>query len=459
MTHEYDGRAQKILIVDDDKYMRILLEGVFRDKPAEAQIACNASEARDLFSVTDFNLIIMDQRLPDGNGLDLLREMRAERPQQVAILITGYADVRDAVRAVREGLFDYLTKPFDDLEALEAVVEKALELDGAYREIQSLRHSLETTGEIPVYVGHSPASLTLQKQIQQVAPLDVTVLIEGESGTGKELVAKSIHAHSQRVRGRFLEINCGALSEQLLESTLFGYEKGAFTGAARTTPGCLEESDGGTLFLDEITDMSPKLQSSLLRALQEHTFSRLGGTQILSSDFRLVCATNKKLTDEVKAGNFREDLFYRINVVALETPPLRMRDEDIVLLAVHFLEHFNAKFKMDVGPLTPEAIYILEHFSWPGNVRQLQHTIEKVVALHPGGPISSADLDDIAQELDSDNFDDQSLLSYQKARKIFECEYLARLLEQAKGNVSEAARLSGIPRQNLYVRMKRWGLS
>jgi len=459
MTTKNTPKTKKILIVDDDKYMRILLEGVFRDTPVESYIASDAAEARELFAATDFNLIIMDQRLPDGNGLDLLREMRAERSQQVAILITGYADVRDAVRAVREGLFDYLTKPFDDLEALEAVVEKALELDAAYREINSLKQSLKAASNAPAYIGQSPATLALQNQIRQVAPLDVTVLIEGESGTGKELVARSIHGHSQRAASSFLEVNCGALSEQLLESTLFGYEKGAFTDAGKTTPGYLEAADGGTLFLDEIADMSPKLQSSLLRALQEHTFSRLGGTQLLSSDFRLVCATNKKLTEEVKAGNFREDLFYRINVIALEIPPLRKRGEDIVLLAVHFLEHFNAKFKRVVGPLTPEAIYILEHFSWPGNVRQLQHSMERVVALHPGGPISAADLDDIAQEMDSVDIDDQPLLSYQKEREVFEQEYLSRLLEQAGGNVSEAARLSGIPRQNLYVRMKRWGLS
>lgn len=459
MTDKGAGMVKKILIVDDDKYMRTLLEGVFRNKPDEAQLACDAAEARRLFAATDFNLIIMDQRLPDGNGLDLLREMRAERPQQVALLITGHADVRDAVRAVREGLFDYLTKPFDNLEALEAVVEKALELDGAYREINNLRKSLDSEGDTPIHIGHSQATLAQQKQIRQVAPLDVTVLIEGESGTGKELAARSIHAHSQRAKRRFLEVNCGALSEQLLESTLFGYEQGAFTGAVKTTPGYLEEADGGTLFLDEIADMSPKLQSSLLRVLQEHTFSRLGGTRVLSSDFRLVCATNRRLTDEVRAGRFREDLFYRINVVALDIPPLRKRGEDIVPLAVHFLEHFNAKFKKSAGPLTLEAIYLLEHFSWPGNVRQLQHTIERVVALHPGGPIGTADLDDIAQDVSSDDIDDQAVLSYQKEREVFEREYLTRLLEQAKGNVSEAARLSGIPRQNLYVRMKRWGLS
>lgn len=459
MTGREAAMAQKLLIVDDDKYTRTLLEGVFRDYPAETQFACDAAEARRLFAATDFNLIIMDQRLPDGNGLDLLRAMRAERPQQVAILITGYADVHDAVRAVREGLFDYLTKPFDNIEELEAVVEKALELDRAYREINSLRESLKAGDAVPVHIGHSSAMLALQKQISQVAPLDITVLIEGESGTGKELAARSIHAQSTRAKGPFLEVNCGALSEQLLESTLFGYEKGAFTGAVKTTPGYLEEADGGILFLDEITDMSPKLQSSLLRVIQEHTFTRLGSARVCSSDFRLVCATNKRLTEEVKAGNFREDLFYRVNVVTLDILPLRERVEDIVPLAVHFLEHFNAKFGKEIGPLTPEALYLLERYPWPGNVRQLQHAIERAVALHAGGPLSSADLDDIAQDTIGGNSDDQALLSYRKEREVFERDYLTRLLEKAEGNVSEAARLSGIPRQNLYVRMKRWGMS
>jgi two-component system, NtrC family, response regulator AtoC len=455
-----DATAEpQILIVDDDKYTRTLLEGVFRKKPVETQFACDVAEARSLFAATDFNLIIMDQRLPDGNGLDLVREMRAERPQQVAILITGYADVHDAVRAVREGLFDYLTKPFDNIEELEAVVEKALELDGAYREITRLRKSLEAGGSMAVLIGHSSAMVALQKQITQVAPLDVTVLIEGESGTGKELAARSIYAQSSRAKGRFLEVNCGALSEQLLESTLFGYEKGAFTGAAKTTPGYLEEVDGGTLFLDEIADMSPKLQSSLLRVLQESTFTRLGSAKVCSSDFRLVCATNKRLADEVKAGNFREDLFYRINVVALNILPLRERAEDIVPLAVHFLEQFNTKFGKEVGPLTPKALYLLERYPWPGNVRQLQNTIERAVALHSGGPVSTADLNDISEDLIDEETENGAVISYQKEREIFERDYLTRLLEQADGNVSEAARLSGIPRQNLYVRMKRWGLS
>ena len=288
-------------------------------------------------------------------------------------------------------------------------------------------------------------------------PLDVTVLIEGESGTGKELAAKSVHTHSPRVKECFIEVNCGALSEQLLESTLFGYEKGAFTGAVRTMRGCFEEADGGTLFLDEIADMSSKLQGSLLRVLQERTFSRLGSVKVRSSDFRLVCATNKKLIHEVEAGRFREDLFYRINVIALEISPLRDRVEDIIPLAVYFLEYFNAKFTKSIGPLTPEALYFLECQSWPGNVRQLQNLMERTTALHLGGPISDKDIRLIAQKGADGTVENVGVGGYRKERETFERDYLDRVLAQAGGNISKAARLSGISRSNLYVRMKQLG--
>jgi DNA-binding NtrC family response regulator len=449
--------VRKLLIVDDDRHTRTFLEELFRRPDIEASFACDIQQARRLFSTHDYNLIIMDQRLPDGNGLDLLREMRTERTQQVALLITGYADVHDAVRAVRDGLFDYLTKPFDNIEELESVVEKALELDRAYREINILKGSIGAESGMPVYIGHSQATLALQKQLKQIAPLDITVLIEGESGTGKELAAKSVHTHSPRGKERFIEVNCGALSEQLLESMLFGYEKGAFTGAVKTMRGCFEEADGGTLFLDEIADMSPKLQSSLLRVLQEHTFSRLGSTKMHSSDFRLVCATNKKLAHEVETGRFREDLFYRINVIALEIRPLRKRVEDIVPLAVHFLEYFNTKFNKSIGPLTPEAIHFLEHHYWPGNVRQLKNLMERATALHLGGPISDTDISTAPRKEADVTVKNTSVAGYRKERETFERDYLDRLLVQAQGNISKAARLSGISRSNLYVRMKRWG--
>ena len=452
-----------ILVADDDSFTRNLFEGLFRQTPARVEFARNAAQARQLFKETDFNLIIMDQRLPDGSGLDLLREMRAERPQQMAVLITAYADVRDAVRAVREGLFDYLTKPFEHIEELEVVIEKALELDRAYREINALRASINADPKEPVFIGASPPVEQVLQQVRQIAKLDITILLEGESGTGKDLLAKLIHNAGTRRQDPFLELNCGAMSESLLETTLFGFQRGAFTGANKNTPGYFEQADGGTLFLDEIADMSPKLQSTLLSVLQNRRFTRLGATKVQHSDFRLICATNRRLADEVVAGRFREDLFYRINVVDIRLPPLRERTDDIVLLAVHFLELFNSRFHKSVGPFNPEAIHKLEQASWPGNVRQLQHLVERVVALHAGGPISDADLELHINEAEQDvspsaGKQPRSLLSYREEREAFEKEYLQRVLLAAKGNVSEAARLSGVARQNLYTRMKRLGI-
>ena len=449
----------KILAVDDDRYTRTLIEQLMRNS-AEVRLAENGAQARKLFAAEDFNLVLMDQRLPDANGLELLREFRARRPKLAAILITGYADVRDAVAAVREGLFDYLTKPFEDLEALEAVIGKALELDRAYREIDSLRNRLAAEGA-PDVVGQSPAMERLLGQIRQVAGLDTTILLEGESGTGKDLIAKLIHAWSAGSSRPYLEVNCGGVPESLLESLLFGYEKGAFTGASQANSGYFEKSHGGTLFLDEIADMSPKLQSSLLRVLQDHNFTRIGSTQARTTDFRLVCATNRHLADEVKAGRFREDLYYRINVVAVRLPPLREREGDVIRLAAHFLEHYNTKFGKECGPFTPAAVRALEACRWEGNVRELQHCIERVVALQPGGAIDAIHLDPATDHRPDNGLQDgatpEKVLAYQNARAEFEREYLRHLFERAGGNISEAARLSGIPRQNLYVRMKRWG--
>ena len=449
----------RILVVDDDHYTRALLNRLLK-KSAEVSFATDGAEARRLFAAEDFNLVLMDQRLPQDNGIDLTREFRVRRPKLVAILMTGFADVRDAVAAMREGVFDYLTKPFEDLEALEAVIGKALELDAAYREIDGLRTRLAAESGAPVAGGQSPAMERLLDQVRQVASLDTTVLLEGESGSGKDVVAKLLHAWSARAAKPFLEVNCGGLPESLLESLLFGHEKGAFTGATQASPGYFEKAHGGNLFLDEIADMSPKLQSSLLHVLQSHQFTRIGSTQTRTTDFRLICATNRQLSGEVQAGRFREDLFYRINVVALRVPPLRERQGDIILLAAHFLDHFNAKFGKSCGPFTPAAVRLLEASPWPGNVRQLKHCIERAVALHSGGPIDGPDLftggDSIARTPLTDETASAATLRYQDARGGFEREYFRRLLDAAGGNMSEAARLSGIPRQNLYVRMKRW---
>lgn len=449
----------KILVVDDDRHTRTLFDRLLA-KTAVVSLATDGAEARKLFAADDFNLVLMDQRLPSDNGIALLREFRARRPHLVGILMTGFADVRDAVAAVREGVFDYLTKPFEDLEALEAVIGKALELDRAYREIHGLRARLSDESGMPDVIAQSPAMERVLGQIRQVAGLDTTVLLEGESGTGKELAAKLIHALSTRSSKLFLEVNCGGLPETLLESLLFGYEKGAFTGAGQANAGYFEKTQGGNLFLDEIADMSPKLQSSLLRVLQDHSFTRIGSTQPRKADFRLICATNRSLLAEVKAGRFREDLYYRIAVVTVRMPPLRERDGDIVLLAAHFLDHYSAKFGKECGPLTPAALQALESCRWEGNVRQLQHCVERAVALHAGGPIDTVHLFPAGEHSASPLYADDAAdtVRYQDARAEFEQQYFRQLLAAAGGNVSEAARLSGIPRQNFYVRMKRWGI-
>ncbi len=447
----------KILLVDDDPFTRRLFENLFRDGAIELVTAINVAEARNAYELGDFNLVILDQRLPDGNGLDLFAEMRKLRPRQTALMITGYAQVRDAMRAVRDGLFDYLTKPFENLEELEAVISKALEMDRAYREIADLRELFTSRSGDPIVISHSVAMEKLLVQLRQAAPLDTTVLIEGESGTGKEVIAQLLHALSSRSRGPMKALNCGALSESLIEAALFGYEKGAFTGAVKTTTGYFEEAHNGTILLDEIADMSPKLQVSLLRVLQEGTFVRLGSTVQRPSNFRLISATNKPLDAEVAAGRFRSDLYYRINVVPLRVPPLRERREDILPLALFFLEHFNRKFDKAAGPLQPDAVASLEGAHWAGNVRELKHTIERAVVINRGGAISVADLGVGAAPSEAVALPTQPL-PYREAHLRFERTYFSNLLRLADGNVSEASRLSGIARQNIYGHLERAGV-
>ena len=456
-ANDDDAMKSKILLVDDDPFTRSLFENLYRGGRVELVTATNVAQARRAFDLDDFNLVILDQRLPDGNGLDLFAEMRKLRPRQTALMITGYAEVRDAMRAVREGLFDYLTKPFENLEELEAVIAKALEMDRAYREIADLREILTSRSGDPIIISRSLAMEKLLVQLRQAAPLDTTVLIEGESGTGKEVMAKLLHSLSTRTGGPLKELNCGALSESLIEAALFGYEKGSFTGAIKTTAGYFEEANNGTILLDEIADMSPKLQVSLLRVLQEGTFVRLGSTVQRPSNFRLICATNKALDLEVAAGRFRSDLYYRINVVPLRVPPLRERREDILPLALFFLDHFNRKFNKDAGPLQPDAIAALEAAHWAGNVRELKHTIERAVVINSGGPISGADLG-LASTLSNAVIQPSQPLPYRDARLRFEHTYFSSLLQAADGNVSEASRLSGVARQNIYGHLERAGV-
>lgn len=448
----------KILLVDDDLFTQQLFEGVLHRDDIELCKVVNIAEAQQIYTAIDFNLVILDQRLPDGNGFDLFKTMRAQRPQQIAILVTGFAEVRDAVNAMREGLFDYLTKPFRSLDELTAVIDRSLEMDRAYREINDLQAILQARPGYPTIVGRSDAMQKLLHRVQQIARLDTTVLIEGESGTGKELIARQIHAFSPRAKGPFIGLNCSGLSESLLEATLFGYEKPAFAKAPEVTPGYLEEANGGTLVLDEICELSPKLQSSLLRVLQDRVSARLGSAVQRTSDFRLVCTSTIAVEDAIKAGKFRSDLGYRINVNRLRVPPLRLRREDILPLALFFLEKFNNKFAKTAGPFTPETLAEMEKNHWPGNVRQLQHAIERAVSVNARGPIVVADLGLGSPSRSREPAADVEPLSLQQAKELFEREYFISLLHAAGGNVSSAAKLSGISRNSFYRHLKQLGI-
>ena len=448
----------KILLVDDDTFTQQLFEGLLQRDGIELRKAVNLAEAHHEFNTADFNLVILDQRLPDGNGFEFFKEIRAKRPQQVAILVTGYADVRDAVRAVREGLFDYLTKPFQGLDELAAVIERSLEMDRAYRQINDLQETLQVSPGRPIIIGRSAGMLNLLQQVQQIARLDTTALIEGEGGTGKELIARQIHLLSPRAKGPFLGLNCGALSESLLEATLFGYERPAFIEAAEGTSGYFEEATGGTLVLDEICELSPKLQSSLLRVLQNRISARLGSTTQRENDFRLVCMTSIPLQDAIKAGRFRSDLGYRIDVNVLRIPPLRERREDILPLALLFLEQFNRKFRKEAGPFAPEALAAMEEAAWPGNVRELQHAIERAVVVNARGPIVAADLGLAGRSRKIAVKTTAQPLTLQQAKELFEREYFTDLLHAVDGNISNAAKLSGVSRNSFYRYLKQLGI-
>jgi two-component system response regulator HydG len=365
--------------------------------------------------------------------------------------------VRDAVRAMREGLFDYLTKPFASLDELTAVVDRGLAMDRAYRAIDDLREAPQTAPVQPVIIARSPAMQRLMQQARQIARLDTTVLIEGETGTGKELLARHIHALGPHADGPFLGLACGTLSEALLEATLFGYEKPAFSSSAHGTPGYCEEAAGGTLVLDDVDELSPKLQASLLRVLQERTFVRLGSVTQRASDFRLICTASTPLEDAVAAGRFRADLCYRINVNLLRLPPLRKRREDILPLALLFLEQFNTKFGKSAGPLAPDALAALEEAHWRGNVRELQHAIERATAVNVRGPIVAADLGLDGRARESGAGADLAL-SLQEARDIFDRGYFVDLLHSVGGNVSKAAKSAGISRQALYRYLRYLGI-
>ena len=432
-----------ILIVDDDADILKLLEIRLVATGYQVISASSAEEALTLFHVNPAALIISDLRMPNMDGFALFQAIHALDATVPFILLTAHGSIPEAVHATQQGVFSFLTKPFDS-KALLAQVESALKISSP----QSYSLNVDVAWRSKI-VSCSPQMDSLLSHAKLVAASDASVLIQGESGTGKELLAKAIHLASARAEAPFVAINCAALPEALLESELFGHSKGAFTGAVRDHTGLIKNAHGGTLFLDEIGDMPLALQAKLLRALQERVIRPVGASNDITIDVRVICATHKNLQLEMQANQFREDLYYRINVVNLEIPPLAARREDIGLLANYFLTNFNTKYSKKLNGFAPEALEILLAAPWPGNVRQLQNVIEQVVVLSTTPIITVA----LVQKALQDNV--SNMVSLETAKKNFEQQYLINLLKATQGNVAQSARIAGRNRTEFYKILER----
>jgi Nif-specific regulatory protein len=381
----------RILIADDHDSLRRGLAQAIAEAGHEIEEAPNGNAAIEKLHEGFFDVVVSDLKMGGSSGLEVLKTAKQLHPTTAVILMTAFGSVSTAVEAIKAGAFDYVQKPFE-IEEMEVKIEKALEVKRVKTDLEYLRGTQQDLYDFDKIVGSSPALQRVLDIVKKVAKSNTTVLIRGETGTGKELIAGAIHHNSLRNSRNFVKVNCAALQENLLESELFGHEKGAFTGADRQRIGRFEQADGGTLFLDEIGDMSPSTQAKILRVLQEHEFERLGGTRTLRVDVRLIAATNRDLPAMVQAGQFREDLYYRLNVVSIEMPPLRERKDDIVPLAASFIRKFAGELKKKIDGLDPEAQKLLMRYNWPGNIRELENTIERAILLAEGRAIAGGDL-------------------------------------------------------------------
>jgi two-component system response regulator HydG len=449
-----------ILVVDDDHAHRTMLNTLISGWGYTVSEADDGSSAVEKVKETTFDLVLMDVRMVKISGLEALETIKAHNPAIPVIIMTAYSSVETAVEALKQGAHDYLTKPLD-FDKLRLTIDRAMEHTRLKEENRLLRETLGHQFDTQNIIGNSPKMITLLETVAQVAPSEATVLISGGSGTGKELIAGAIHFNSRRKKGPFVKINCAAITETLLESELFGHEKGAFTGADRRKEGRFSQAHGGTLFLDEVGEMSLMMQVKLLRALQEREFNRVGGESTIQVDVRVIAATNKNLVDQINEGAFREDLYYRLNVVELEVPPLMERKEDIPLLTQHFLEIFAAKNRKEIKGFTPRAMDNLIRYDWPGNVRELMNAVERGVVLSRS---SYLDVPDFPFMKDSMLQNDQdsttpAKLSMQGDVPLEKIEKTAILktLEAANGNKSEAARRLGITRKTLHKKLKAYG--
>jgi DNA-binding NtrC family response regulator len=448
--------SPRILIVDDEVEILAYLEEFLDELGYGTLTSASQKEALDSYDET-VDLVLVDLHLGADSGIELVRELRQRDEDASIFMMTAAGTIDTAVEAMQAGARDYLTKPLD-LDRLELVIAKALQDRQRDEELRLLRKQVNQGGSFQGLIGVSSEMQKVYKRVRQVTNSDATVLIQGETGTGKELVARAVHDMSGRSKGPFTAINCGALTESLLESELFGHEKGAFTGAVRQKQGFIERSQNGTLFLDEIEDMSPAVQVRLLRAIQEREIIRVGGTDPIKVDFRLVAATNVNLRQMTEDGAFRSDLFYRLSVIIMDLPPLRRRGGDIPLLAHHFLQIYAEKNRRPPPEITPETMMLLRSYAWPGNVRELENFVEQAILLCDGERITPDELPSNMETPVPGGGTSYADLPLREARDHFEKAYLEEVLDECDGRVTQAAERAGISRRHFYGKIQRYDL-
>jgi len=465
---------KKVLIVDDDESILWILQRMFKDKKIETVEARDGKSALEMLKGQDLSIAIMDIRMPEKDGLDVLREIKETGCQTPIIIMTAQGTMKNAVEAMKHGAFDYITKPFD-IGELEILVDRALEHRKLKQEVANLKDRLkERVAKEITFIGKSKAVQDVFKTVGRIAPKDVPVIIQGESGTGKELVAKLIHTNSPRNEGPFIAVNSAAIPRELMESELFGYEKGAFTGAIETRLGKFELANNGTLFLDEIGDMALDLQSKLLRAIQGQEFYRVGGKQPIQVDVRIIAATNQDIEKAVEEKKFREDLLYRLNVVTIKLPPLRSRKEDIPLLAEYFLQKFQEEMGIEPRTISPNATNALKSYSWPGNVRQLENILRRAVLLSPNPMLTPDDVSLPRERRNRESLEDiiSSRLEgyinsidasgkhelYDTIVPFMERPLIKLVLKKTGGNQVKTAEILGINRNTLRKKIKELGI-
>ena len=447
---------KSILIVDDEKAARFGMKLALEKDGYNVMEACDGIDAFEVIKAKSPSLIFLDINMPKINGIQVLEEINQMENPPMIVIVTAYGSERVAVEAMKKGAYDYISKPYE-IDELRLIAQHAFEKLALEEENARLRSEIDRLGSRGTIVGESREMNQVFNKIEKVGPSDVTVLVQGESGSGKELAAKEIHKKSSRKNKPMIIMNCAALPETLIESELFGHEKGAFTGATERRLGKFELADKGTIFLDEIGDMSPNTQAKVLRVLQEQSFERLGGTETLRVDVRLISATHKDLLKEIKEGNFREDLYYRLKVVEILLPPLRNRREDIIILAEKFIQYFSEKHRKNVKSISNEAVKVFTRYSWPGNVRELQNVIESAVVM---ANVETLEISDFPGEISNSdsNLSFDYNLPFRDAKKIvvdtFERDFVSRKLAENNGNISKAAEALGMHRQSLQHKLK-----